>query len=275
MDFAGSADCVRFRTSLNLAQTFTCGQCFRFTETAPGIFEGAAGNRYLRLEQQGDGITLHCSEEEFQSFWRNYFDLDTDYEEKQKTLAALSPMLKEAERFAPGIRILRQNPWEALISFIISQNNNIPRIMGIIARLCERFGDPIPAPLRGFPSPQTLASLTLEDLAPLRAGFRGKYILDAARKVVSGEVDLKKIANAPVEFGREELQKIMGVGPKVAECALLYGFHKTQCFPMDVWMKRAMAVLLPGISPEIFGENAGLAQQYIFHYSRMHAEIFQ
>ena len=99
-------------------------------------------------------------------------------------------------------------------------------------------------------------------------------MLDAARKVVSGEVDLEKVAASPVEEGRQELQKIFGVGPKVAECALLYGFHKTQCFPLDVWMKRAMATLLPGRSPQEFGENAGLAQQYLFHYSRLHPELF-
>ena len=109
----------------------------------------------------------------------------------------------------------------------------------------------------------------------MRCGYRGAYVLDAARQVAGGLVDLERIDQEPAAFGREELQRIKGVGPKVAECALLYGFHKTECFPMDVWMKRAMAALLPGVRPEDLGRNAGLAQQYIFHYSRMHPELFQ
>lgn len=262
------------------AQTFSCGQVFRWAiqQTADDtrqVFEGAAGSHYLRMEKQGDTLLFHCSEEEFETFWRAYFDLDADYPAMRSALSAVSPVLKEAAAYAPGICLLRQDPWEALCSFIISQNNNIPRITGIIARLCEAFGDPIPAaPLKAFPKPETLAALTVEDLTPLRAGFRAKYLIDAARKVAAGHVDLEKTAALPADFGRAELQKINGVGPKVAECALLFGFHKTDCFPMDVWMKRAMVTLLPGLTPADFGENAGLAQQYIFHYSRMHPELF-
>ena len=232
----------------------------------------------LRKEQtvQGERITFFCSQEDFETIWRPYFDLDADYGAKQAALSAVDPILETAAGFAPGIRILRQEPWEALCSFIISQNNNIPRIQGIVQRLCCLLGEPIPGSgLFTFPGPEALAGLTVEELAPLRAGFRAKYLIDAAKKVTSGEIELSKIARSPVEFGRSELQKILGVGPKVAECALLYGFHKTECFPMDVWMKRAMAVLLPGRAPEEFGENAGLAQQYLFHYSRMHPELFE
>lgn len=287
------------------AQTFSCGQAFRWvapqaiddtptpaaaqadplqepcdthntaSPDAHQVFEGAAGSHYLRMEKQGDTLLFHCSEEEFETFWRAYFDLDADYPAMRAALSAVSPVLKEAAAYAPGICLLRQDPWEALCSFIISQNNNIPRITGIISRLCETFGAPIPdAPLKAFPTPETLAALTVEDLSPLRAGFRAKYLIDAARKVAAGHVNLKKTAALPADFGRAELQKINGVGPKVAECALLFGFHKTDCFPMDVWMKRAMATLLPGLTPADFGANAGLAQQYIFHYSRMHPELF-
>lgn len=259
------------------AQTFACGQCFRWQPSPedPRTYTGAAGGRFLELRQEDGQLRLSCTEEEFDGFWRGYFDLDTDYGEKWAALMAFSPVLREAAAYAPGIRILRQEPWEALCSFILSQNNNIPRITGIIARLCEAFGEPIPgAPLHAFPTPERIAGLSLEALAPLRAGFRAKYLLDAARKVASGAVDMEKTARLPPEFGRGELQKILGVGPKVAECTLLFGFHKTECFPMDVWMKRAMAALLPGVSPQDFGENAGLAQQYLFHYSRMHPNLF-
>lgn len=259
----------------DLAQTLDCGQAFRWRERSPGQWEGVAFGKYLLLEQRGDQVWLGCSQEDYQGTWRSYFDLDESYREKRESLSAISPVLAEAIQFAPGIRILRQEPWEALCSFIVSQNNHIPRIKGILDRLCRAFGEPIPGTgWHAFPPAERLASCALEDLAPLRAGFRAKYLLDAARKVAWGEVDLDLVARSPVEAGRRELQKIFGVGPKVAECALLYGFHKTECFPMDVWMKRAMAALLPGREPEEFGTNAGLAQQYLFHYSRMHPELF-
>ncbi len=261
------------------AQTLDCGQAFRWREapdeTGRLWWEGVAAGRFLRLRREGDLLLLDCSQQEFDGFWRQYFDWDEDYEEKRRFLSSLSPALKEAADFAPGIRILRQDPWEALCSFIVSQNNNVPRIKGILQRLCALWGAPVTEGFSAFPTPEVLASLAPGDLAPLNAGYRAKYLVDAARRAASGELDLQKIARSPVEFGRSELQKIQGVGPKVAECALLYGFHKTECFPMDVWMKRAMAVLLPGWGPERFGENAGLAQQYLFHYSRLHPELFR
>ena len=263
----------------DLAQTLDCGQAFRWrelpSEGCMSLRAGMAWGKVLRLGQQGEKVWLFCSKEDLETVWRSYFDMDADYGEKRRALSQMSPALKEAADFAPGIRILRQEPWEALCSFIISQNNHIPRIKGIIQRLCGLLGEPVAGTeWYEFPTPEAVASCRLEDLAPLRAGFRAKYLLDAGRKVASGEVDLKKIQDSPVETGRKELQKIFGVGPKVAECALLYGFHKTECFPMDVWMKRAMATLLPGKAPQDFGEDGGLAQQYLFHYSRLHPELF-
>lgn len=265
------------------AQTLTCGQAFRWKEVpledGSLCWEGVAGGKLLRLqkvrENNQERLLFFCSQQDFDSFWKTYFDLDADYGKKRAELSALSPVLRQAASFAPGICILRQEPWEALCSFLISQNNNIPRIQGIISRLCHLLGKPIADSGRfTFPAPEKLAACTVEDLSPLRAGFRAKYLIDAAKKVTDGEIDLQKIARSPAETSRSELQKILGVGPKVAECTLLYGFHKTECFPMDVWMKRAMSELLPGYAPEDFGENAGLAQQYIFHYSRMHPELF-
>ena len=177
----------------------------------------------------------------------------------------------------PGIRVLRQEPFETLISFIISQNNNIPRIKGIIERLCLHFGEPFlyhNETRYAFPAPKKLASCTPEDLAPLRAGFRAKYLIDAAKRIASGEIDLEAVRKLPLPDAKAKLQTISGVGPKVADCALLYGLHRTECFPMDVWMKRAV-LLLPRLSPADFGENAGIAQQYLFHYVRMHPELFK
>ncbi len=265
---------LRIPACFDPAQTLDCGQAFRWEGSSGGLWEGVAGNRFLRLRREGDFLLLFCSQQEFDSFWGNYFDLDEDYKAKRDRLSKLHPVLAEAAALYPGIRLLRQDPWEALCSFLISQNNNIPRIKGILRTLCRLFGSPIPGTeFFSFPAPQALSPLSPEDLAPLRAGYRTKYLVGAARKVETGEIDLQKIKSSPAAFGREELKKVLGVGPKVAECVLLYGFHKTECFPVDVWIKRAVKAFLPGISPESFGEDAGLIQQYLFHYSRLHPEL--
>lgn len=269
---------LRIPAVFDLAQTLDCGQAFRWRQKDddPDIWFGEAFGRQLTLRKIGDELELDCPQADFDDVWQTYFDLSEDYARIRSDLSAMSPVLAEAAAFAPGIRILRQEPWEALCSFVLSQNNNISRIKGLVGNFCRMFGEPIPGTdAYAFPNPEAVAALSIEDLAPLRSGYRAPYILDAARKVSSGEIDLGRIASEPAAFGRGELRRIKGVGPKVAECALLYGFHKTDCFPMDVWMKRAMAQLLPGMEPSDFGPNAGLAQQYIFHYSRMHPELFQ
>ena len=157
---------------------------------------------------------------------------------------------------------------------MISQNNNIKRIKGIVQRLCEQFGDRLPDGTYAFPDAEKMASLTADDLAPLRAGFRNRYLVDAARKVADGDVDLEKCRSCDYDEARRELMQITGVGVKVADCALLFGLHRIEAFPLDVWMKRAMATLFPGMTPGDFGQYAGIAQQYIFHYSRMNPKLF-
>lgn len=260
----------------DLAQTLDCGQSFRWRQEEDGSFSGIAFGRTLRILREGENLLLcDITTEEFNSVWKAYFDLDFDYGALKLELAGISPVMAEAIRYAPGMRLLRQEPWEALCSFIISQNNNIPRIKGIILRMCEAFGRPLPDGGHAFPTAQDIAGLHLEDLAPLRAGFRAKYLLDAAQKVASGEIDLDHTAALPLEEARAKLQTIQGIGPKVADCVLLYGMHRLEAFPMDVWMKRAMRVLFPGESPSLFGKYAGIAQQYLFHYSRMHPELFE
>ena len=252
----------------DLAATLTCGQCFRWREGEDGSFSGVAFGRTLTVSEESAGQAAE------DPLWRSYFDLDLDYGAIRRELSALSPELETAASFAPGIRILRQDPWEALCSFILSQNNNIPRIMGIVDRLCENFGERLPEGGFSFPEPERLAGLSVEDLAPLRCGFRARYVLDAARRVAGGELPLDEVAVLPLSEAREALQTIDGVGPKVAECALLYGMHRLDAFPLDVWMRRAMQTLFPGKSPDFFGPFAGIAQQYVFHYSRLHPELF-
>ena len=259
----------------DLEQTFECGQCFRWQKQENGEFTGIVRDRFCRISQEKSGRKLlfhNVSEEEFDSLWRGYFDLDLDYGAVLRELSSLHPVLAQAAEFAGGIRILRQDPWEALCSFILSQNNNISRIRGIIDRLCGCFGEKVPGG-SAFPGPEVLSRLTEEDLEPLRCGFRAKYLCSASQMVASGKVDLREVALLPLQEAREQLMTISGVGTKVAECALLYGFHRLECFPMDVWMKRVMAKLFPGKDGSFFGEYAGIAQQVLFHYGRMHSEI--
>ncbi len=260
---------------MSLSDTLCCGQSFRWREVDGG-FKGTAYGKTVTVRKDGeDLLIIGATQGDFENIWRAYFDLDTDYVSLRADLASKHPVLREAAKFAPGIHILRQEPFEALISFIISQNNNIKRIEGIVDRLCENFGEILPDGSFAFPTAEKLATLTEEELAPLRAGFRNRYILSAARKVHSGEVSLEACRTLPFDDAKAQLMTIVGVGSKVADCVLLYGLHRTEAFPMDVWMKRAMSTLFPDVDPADFGEYAGVAQQYIFHYSRMHPELFE
>lgn len=260
-------------TELDLAQTLDCGQSFRWVE-CDGGFKGIAFNREVVMRKDGETLYIdNCSEEDFETIWKNYLDLELDYGKIRGEICKIHPVLKEASEYAKGIRILRQDSWEALCTFIISQNNNIKRIKGIVARLCENFGEKTGGGY-AFPSAQRLAELSEPDLAPLRAGFRNKYIIDAAQKVAQGEVNLELCRELPYEQARAELMKIKGVGVKVADCTLLFGFHRIEAFPVDVWMKRALETLFPDMTADDFGQYAGIAQQYIFHYSRMNPELF-
>lgn len=261
----------------SLPQILDCGQCFRWTpvDGNDAHWQGFAMGRQMSIEQQRKDCFLFspCTPEEFEQIWAPYFDLDCDYG-IIKTALCCDPIMQEATSYAPGIRILKQDGWETLCTFIISQNNNIKRIRGIVERFCELFGEAKDGGF-DFPTAERLASATLEDLAPLRAGFRAKYLLDAAQKVSSGEVDLSLIPQLPYEEASALLQKIHGVGPKVADCSLLFGFHRLEAFPLDVWMKRAMKTLYPQGLPQEILPYRGIAQQYLFHYARMHPELFE
>lgn len=259
---------------LDLAETLDCGQSFRWTLQPDQSFEGVAFGKSVNVRLDGDDLLIDRAGEADRQLWSDYFDLSLDYGSIRRQYGALHPVLAEAVRFAPGIRILRQEPFEALCSFIISQNNNIGRIKGIVQRLCEQFGERLPDGAYTFPSAELLSRLRVEDLAPLRAGFRARYLIDAAQKVASGAVDLERCRTADFDAAKAELMTITGVGVKVADCTLLYGLHRLEAFPLDVWMKRAMDNLFPDMTPADFGEYAGVMQQYIFHYSRMNPKIF-
>lgn len=248
-------------------ETLDCGQSFRWVKTAENTYEGIAFRKYLSISLETDKLILRGTTlDDFNHIWRDYFDFGRDYGEI-KSIFNGDETLSKAISFTGGIRVLRQEPWEALCTFILSQNNNIPRIKGLVQRLCECFGEMITGGF-AFPPPERLAGLNIEDLAPVRAGFRAKYILDAARKVASGEVDLGSLYTMLMYEAKAELMKIHGVGPKVADCTLLYGLGRVECVPMDVWMKRVMSAFYPNGFPGEIAHIAGIAQQYLFHYMR-------
>lgn len=253
---------------LKIETTLFCGQAFRWKKKDDGIFHGVVGNEVIDIiEKENEIIFLDCDNEEKEKLIERYFDLKRDYKKICEGFCDDKSFKKAYEEYE-GIRILKQDSWEALCSFIISQNNNIPRIMGIIDRFCSCFGDKINDEDYSFPSFEKLKGITADELAPLRAGFRAKYIADAVEKLNSGEVDLEKIENSDIETARQELCKIKGVGAKVAECTLLYGFGRMEAFPVDVWVKRIMQEMYPEGLPEIFKGNEGIAQQYLFHWRR-------
>lgn len=259
---------ITLSDGLDLPHTLDCGQAFRWEQTETGRWRGVAFGRLLELESLPDGriVLYNTTKADFEAIWRHYFDLDRDYGEVTAAIAQDKTLARAAE-FSHGIRVLNQEPWETLCSFILSQNNNIKRIKGIITRLCEQFGEKRDG-FYTFPTARRLAALTLEDLSVLRSGFRAKYILDAAQKVSSGEIALEELRQIPTDEARQELMKIYGVGAKVADCVLLFALEHTDAFPQDVWIKRAMDVLFGGRLPECAAPYAGIVQQYIFFYAR-------
>lgn len=252
----------------DIDKTFSCGQCFRFLKQEDGSYCGVAGKHILKASQDGDQIFFSgMTEEEFLSFWVSYLDLQTDYGAMQEQFCR-DETLKAACEYAVGIRLLRQDPFEAICSFILSSNNNIKRIQGMIDRLCQAMGEPLKEGYFAFPTPQRIAESTPEELAVLRAGYRTEYLLDAAQSVAEGRIDLEEIAKLTLDEAAKKLQTIKGVGPKVAACILLYGFHRLDAFPIDVWIRRALDKFYPnGLCKEAY-PWIGLAQQYLFHYIR-------
>lgn len=260
-------------TQLGLSETLDCGQAFRWRPYKDG-YEGVAFGKRLYISAQGDNIVLHnTSQEEYEQCWKKYLDLERNYDELRKLYSSDS-VLTNAMSYAQGIRVLNQDPWETMITFIISSNNNIARIKGIVERLCQCFGEELGDEFYAFPTAEMLAIRTEEELAPLRCGYRSKFILDAAKKVADGELDLCAVSNMDTEQAKKALMSVNGIGPKVADCTLLFGFGRVECFPMDTWMKKVMGTLYPNGLPQPFVPTAGIAQQYLFHYARNHGELF-
>lgn len=249
------------------------GQCFRLTETQEGVFRLVAEDRRLRLEVAGKGVfRFDCSAEELDAVWRPYFDLDADYARLSALIPSGDAFLTAAYRYGAGVRILRQRPWETLVTFLISQNNNIPRIRGAVERLSERFGarrEDAEGAYFLFPTPERLAVASEDALAACSLGYRTAYVLRLARDAAEGRFDADALRALSDDALLEALTALYGVGPKVARCVMLFGYHRLDAFPVDTWMQKALSSRYPqGFPLERYEGCAGVMQQYIFFYER-------
>ncbi len=277
----------------DVSRVFDCGQCFRFDRVCSSRheheFSGCVHGKYISAAQDGSTLYIYnVTEREYQETFKGYLALDRDYADINRSILSISdnPTLMSAVETASGIRILKQDPWEAICSFIISQNNNIPRIKKIIAALSKQCGKRVDISLMdghiaeshlenegnfySFPTAGEILPLGIDGLFDLKTGFRAKYIYDAAERMQNGEIDLELLKNtASTADAASHLCSVKGVGPKVAACALLFGFARLDAFPVDVWIKKVMAKYFDeGFVPEDLGEYAGVAQQYLFYYER-------
>lgn len=274
--------------SFNLVHIFECGQCFRWEKQEDNSYIGVIKDTVIKIiEEEGKikvkGVTLL---DDIYSYITQYFDLNTDYSEYKIKLSNIDEYLKESIGFGYGIRILNQDLWETIISFIISANNNIPRIKKIINRISEKYGNKIVFENKEyytFPDAKALSNATVEDLRALGLGFRDKRIYNTTKMVLDNKVDLVKLKQIDnTEYLREELLKLDGVGEKVADCILLFALKRTDVFPVDVWVRRVMNDLyihnededkldkkmIRELADEKFGNIKGIAQQYLFYWRR-------
>ncbi len=275
--------------TFDVKNIFECGQCFRWNKETENSYIGVFENSVVRVEQTSKSIYfegVNSQDRDLQEICFSYFDRQRDYESLQKQLKKADSTLGQSIQYGQGIRILNQDLWETIISFIISANNNIPRIKGIIERLSKTYGQPIQWKENiyyTFPTPEELAKASIEDLRKLGLGFRDKRVYETTKRIVEKKVDLEKLKEEKnFEKIRETLLTLPGVGEKVADCILLFStLKRLEAFPIDVWVKRVMNELyihkeeakvnnkeIQKIAYEKFGTLAGLAQQYLFYWKR-------
>ena len=268
--------------SFVISQTLECGQCFRFTQIGEENYIIVAFGKILNIYCDGTDIVFkNTTEEEFNNIWYNYFDFGRNYNDIKKKISENDEILQKAVEYAPGIRILNQDRFECLISFIISQNNRIPMIKKVIGNISKKYGRYIGSvdgeEYYAFPNPEELIKADEAGLMECKTGFRAKYIIDAVQKVIHGEINLNA-DDMDTETLRKMLMTIKGVGPKVADC-MMFSFGRCETFPTDVWVKRIMSELyfngreasvkeIHQKAEECFGDYAGYAQQYLFNYAR-------
>ena len=273
--------------SFNLRDIFECGQCFRWNKEDDESYTGVIENNVLNVKNIENKIIFKgiCNGN-IQEIVTNYFDLNRDYQKIKELLKNVDKDVKKSITYGEGIRILNQDLWETTISFIISANNNIPRIKGIIKKICQKYGDKIiwnNEEYYSFPTPKQLSKASVQDLRTLGLGFRDKRVFETTQIFVSNQVDLSKLMCKKTEEAREILLTLPGVGPKVADCILLFSeLKRLEVFPVDVWVRRVMNDLyikmedenkvnkkeVLNLAKEKYGDLAGLAQQYLFYWKR-------
>ena len=271
---------IKIDDDFDMRKIADSGQCFRAVEVQPNIFRFITKNTVVYIKQVGEGkFDVSCSNADWEKTWVDYFDLNRSYAQIRENMVRMSAnrpyvdYLKEAFEFGKGIRILKQDHFETLISFIISQRKNIPAIRSSVELMCESFGKLIRTQYENvntFPDVQTLSYTSAYDLASLKLGYRGPYIRDAIDKVNNRTVDLETLHDLPDGNLLEVLQRIRGVGPKVAACVALYSYRRLNVMPIDVWIQRAIDEDFKGNNVFYeFAEYAGILQQYIFFFKRL------
>ncbi|PAB59409.1 8-oxoguanine DNA glycosylase [Anaeromicrobium sediminis] len=267
----------------NLKHTFDCGQCFRWNEQEDGSYIGVAHGKVLHIYEDEDTITfLNTNMTDFQNIWIDYFDFNRDYGAIKDKLTKDDNIMAQAVEHGCGIRILNQDEWETIISFIISARNFIPRIKKSVELISEKYGRFIEEyngkKYYAFPTPEELYNKPEEELKNLNVGYRAKYIQSTTFIVKENQVDVYKLENLDREMAKKNLLRLMGVGPKVADCILLFSMRKYKAFPIDVWVKRVMEYFyfkdgatnnqIQEFAKEKYEDLGGFAQQYMFYYAR-------
>lgn len=265
--------------NFSIKQTLECGQVFRFTNEG-NKFTLIAKNRVLEIEEKEDShIFYNTSKSDFENIWINYFDLDRDYDIIQQKISVNDDIMKNAILYGKGIRILNQDYFETIISFIISQNNRIPMIKAVIENISNKYGNKINNTYSAFPSVETLSKVSDEDLRLCKTGFRSKYILDCVNKINEGSLNLQELEKYSTDELKVKLMEIKGIGEKVSDCIVLFGYGRREAFPVDVWIKRVMEFyyynnvstdnkIIRKDALEKYGELGGYAQQYLFYMAR-------
>lgn len=262
---------IRISDDFDLKKIVDSGQCFRPKELEKDLFRFIVGENILHIRGLGENLfEVDCTADDWERVWKNYFDLETDYASIRRDIEAFAAgksyekTLINAANFGKGIRILRQEPFEMLISFIISQRKNIPSIRSSVEKICARFGRRVDE-VYLFPRVEDFT----DDLTGLGLAYRKDYIRDALNKVASGVIDLTELVTFSDEELVDSLKKIRGVGDKVANCVALFAYHRVNRAPVDVWIKRAIEEDFNGENIfDAFGKNAGILQQYIFYHKR-------
>ena len=267
----------------DLPSILECGQCFRFEKLDEQSYRLIAFGRLLYAHQDNDKVTLHDKSNQDYNQWISYFDLDRDYGAIKARLSK-DPILSRAIAYAPGIRMLSQDPWEVTVSFIISQNNRIPQIMQVVKNISAAYGVLIDDGIHAFPRLDQLIKANAEELRGLKTGFRDKYIVDAINAAREGRLDISRQSTLDTAALKQSLLDIKGIGEKVAHCILLFGYGRYNSFPVDTWIKKVMERLyfkgqttplkeIYSFAEAHFGEYAGFANQYLFHYMRSNPKI--